>query len=131
MIFLKHIISIFLPPAVLLAIHLLYYQFMPTYGPWDMTMHFLGGVTIAWSGARARTFLLEKRYVPKDTPTWLWVWLIWGSVAIAGILWEVYEWLGDVFLGTRMQPSLNDTMGDLILDLSGGALFLLSFLKKK
>lgn len=124
MIFLKQIFRIFLPPTLLLTVHMLYQALMPPNGAWDMIMHFLGGATIAWSAVLTKRFLLATRRVPKDIPQWFWLWFGWGSVAIAGIAWEVFEFLGDVFLGTHMQPSLVDTMGDLMLDMSGGALLL-------
>lgn len=133
MIFAKQFFQILLPPIIILAVHMLYQAAFPPNNGWDMSMHFLGGVTIAWGARRAQLFLLATKRVSPGIPSWLWAWQAWGTVAIAGIAWEVFEFLGDVFLGTHMQPSLTDTMGDLILDMSGGALFILfsHFLKKK
>jgi len=37
-----------------------------------------------------------------------------------GVVWEFMEWIGDFLLGLDTQPSLNDTMGDLLADTLGG-----------
>lgn len=55
-----------------------------------------------------------------------------------GAIWEIIEYLADVFLGTYLQGSLTasplvDTMNDLILDLAGGlfgALFALRYVRR-
>jgi len=39
-----------------------------------------------------------------------------------GVFWEIGEFLSDMFFGTSIQPSLADTMWDLIVDLAGGVI---------
>lgn len=39
-----------------------------------------------------------------------------------GVFWEIGEFLSDMFFGTSTQPSLADTMWDLIVDLAGGVI---------
>ena len=37
-----------------------------------------------------------------------------------GVVWEFMEWTSDYFFNLNAQPSLNDTMGDLLADTLGG-----------
>jgi len=37
-----------------------------------------------------------------------------------GVVWEFLEWTSDYFFNLNAQPSLNDTMGDLLADTLGG-----------
>jgi len=39
-----------------------------------------------------------------------------------GVIWEFIEWTGDYLFNLNAQPSLNDTMGDLLADTLGGLL---------
>lgn len=50
-----------------------------------------------------------------------------------GVVWEFMEWTTDYFFDLNTQPSLNDTMGDLLADTLGGLLiaFIGYFLIKK
>lgn len=45
-----------------------------------------------------------------------------GLVIVAGVLWEVLEFIFDGVLGMNMQYSLDDTATDLTFDILGGAL---------
>jgi hypothetical protein len=86
----------------------------------DTPMHFLGGVGAGWFASLAfpergnglKRFLLGL-----------------GMVAFIGVVWELFEWNANLFLGNRsgvsFQGDLNDTMKDLVMDLLGGIVFLL------
>jgi hypothetical protein len=41
------------------------------------------------------------------------------GIALGG-LWEIWEWISDHTLGTELQLSVDDTVGDLVADSSGG-----------
>ncbi len=36
-----------------------------------------------------------------------------------GLIWEFYEFFGDTFFGTNMQPNLEDTIYDMIFNVFG------------
>lgn len=112
-----------LPPATVLAVHLVKYAFYPFPGTWDVGAHFVGGFSIAWM---AHIFFggLKARGVVPVLPAWLNRYLLISSVFVAGVVWEFYEWASDSFLGTTTQFTIPETMGDLLMDVSGGALFL-------
>lgn len=85
----------------------------------DIPLHFLGGLLVgiwAWlvfgRGPRAHSFIHK------------WV-LIFGVTALVGVSWEFFEWILDHVLSQwyvfpRNQPSVDDTLGDLFMDLLGG-----------
>ena len=92
-------------------------------------MHIAGGL---WVGVFS-LFLARNISVPDMVLFWL----VLGSVAIIGVFWEFFEfglnqvWESFGFEGL-FQPSLEDTLGDLLADLLGGALaFILSKRGKK
>jgi len=84
-----------------------------TFRSFDLITHTLGGLVIA----HAVWLLLSKdvRYI--------YLTLI-GSAALAGILWELYEFTHDVFVGSTFQMSQGDTMGDLLFDCIGAGIFI-------
>jgi hypothetical protein len=89
--------------------------------PWvDVPTHFLGGLAMAfffWRAvANARTIAgLATRVNPVS--------LVMGCTAGAAILWEVFEFLSDQFLGTRTQHGMGDTLSDIVVGLGGGAAY--------
>lgn len=94
------------------------------YEHFDTLMHGVGGVAIAFM------FLtMQREYklswwqpIPR-----LWkIIFILSFVALFGIAWEWYEFLLDQAYGTHHQPSLADTMYDLLLDLLGATLMCLA-----
>lgn len=82
----------------------------------DILMHLLGGMSIAFM-----LFILvqHEQWWPRVPALWRLVLLV-GFAGLFGIAWEWYEFLSDIFLNTRHQPSLTDTMGDFFYDLAGG-----------
>lgn len=102
---------------ILDAIFHIYYYF-----PWiDIPMHFLGGVSIAVMAMGLYRLMLEKKVVG-PLPRWFVLFLVVCIVTTVAVLWEFAEFLGDVALGTSMQISLRDTMGDLFLGALGGGM---------
>jgi hypothetical protein len=53
-----------------------------------------------------------------------WIATITFALAVSvGTIWEIFEFLADVFLGLNMQKSgLNDTMTDLMINATGAAI---------
>lgn len=87
----------------------------------DTPLHFLGGISIALSTAYALN-LLEKFEIIKINNKLIKFLTILFTVAAAAVFWEMYEFLNDSFYGTHFQPSIWDTMKDMIMGSLGGAL---------
>lgn len=71
---------------------------------------------VIFVAARSRAFLFDWRLGPARVAALVWI----GAVAAAAV-WEIFEFLMDVLLGTREQDNLVDTMVDM-LDGAAGAL---------
>ena len=89
--------------------------------PWiDMPMHFLGGVSIAYTAYLFLGYFKEEGFVSINRK-FLHVLFIVSLVALVSILWEFYEFLQFYFFGIPTQPSVADTMLDLFVGLIGAA----------
>jgi hypothetical protein len=97
---------------------------------YDIPMHMLGGFVTAWSLSRFIFFLKIKSKIIALPPLFHWL-LIIGTTAIAGIGWEVYEYFLHIVTGRITQPSVGDTLQDLINGLIGAILFFLFARKTK
>lgn len=97
---------------------------------YDIPLHILGGL---WIGLLF-FYLFEARFQfvsPGRTlrDYVLLFFLVLGFVSFFGILWEFFEYFGDVFLLAKgraaiLQEGLKDTLGDFLSDLLGGFLAL-------
>lgn len=93
--------------------------FYSLYAPvYDKVHHFLGGALVALLGFVSVT-ILEYRTEIKMGRYLMVFFIVILSIAI-GALAEIVEFLYDIILGTSLQPSLHDTMIDLIVDTLGG-----------
>lgn len=100
----------------------LYYQFY-----WyDNMMHTLGGVILGCIGLwiLIKTRRIHSLYT-RDI-----ILMVLLFVLLGGIGWEIFEYIQDVLLHTNLQPSLRDTVSDLVADLFGGCLSLGFYLFK-
>ncbi len=86
----------------------------------DIFMHMFGGLVTAWSAHRF--FKSEKISVK---PNWLYGWLVIGTTAVVGIAWEVYEFYFQKITGFITQPSIADTVADLVNDCVGALFFVI------
>jgi len=92
----------------------------------DIPIHFLGGVATGFFFHRL--CLNASRlgiFAPYHAATH--AVLVFGLVCAAGVFWELGEFASDRLLGTHAQLGNVDTMTDLLLDVSGGASFLIAF----
>lgn len=88
----------------------------------DLTLHFLGGVFVV---ALATDFLLTNKVKLSRYGFMNAVFLV-GLVALIGVLWEFYEYVvADIFL--IRQGSLADVLSDLLMDILGGAAFVIFY----
>jgi hypothetical protein len=89
----------------------------------DIPLHLLGGVATGFFFHRLTTNASRFGvFGPFHAVTH--VVLVFSLVCTAGVFWEFAEFISDGFFGTHAQLSNKDTMTDLLLDVSGGALFL-------
>lgn len=82
-----------------------------------MVMHFLGGLWVSLF-----TYFAIKKHSEVSVVLFF---VLLGSAAIIGILWEIMEFGGDILLkeagkSAIFQPDLADTLSDLFFDLLGG-----------
>lgn len=89
----------------------------------DKPIHFIGGFVIAyfWYGAYLTAKELKLLGKPNRLLGQL---LVLFATATATVLWEFHEYLADTYLGTTMQASIGDTMGDMLLGILGGLLLI-------
>lgn len=88
----------------------------------DIPMHLIGGFVTAWSAARLyHLWNLKQGLIIKPVIA-VYIWFI-AITALVGILWEIYEFLLDPFVTMVMQATVKDTIGDLVNDLLGAAVF--------
>lgn len=97
------------------------YYLYATQSLFDVFMHVLGGLAIAYMF----TVMIDvfKMSWWKQIPLLWKIIIIAGFVILFGVAWEWYEFLSDIFYQTNHQPSLTDTMYDMLFDLSGALVF--------
>lgn len=92
------------------------------YNWWDSALHLYKGVFVGCIGITLIKVFIRKSVSP-EISRWIIFLFVVSLAVIAGILWEVYEFLGDQFITQTMQRGGNtDTMIDLIAGLIGGLL---------
>jgi hypothetical protein len=89
-------------------------------GWWDTFMHFISGGILGFTA-----IALFERLIHRDAGNGISPWFVFlftlSFAAFGGVLWEIYEFSCDQFLGMTLQGGGNtDTMTDLIADVVGG-----------
>ncbi|MFE5427363.1 membrane-spanning protein [Peribacillus simplex] len=89
---------------------------------WDSGVHFYKGIFVGFVG-----IVLYKLFIPqkarKDVSRWVIFLFVLSLSVIATVLWEIYEFAGDLTFTQTMQRGGNkDTMYDIIFGLTGGLL---------
>lgn len=116
--FLVRLAGIFLPTLLIFLAHRTRIALAPTADQWDPLMHFLGGASIGWITWRGSR-LLEGRGNLPVLPRWALLFAIVAATALAGVLWEFYEYAVFVWLDPSYGLTLSDTLYDLRMDLAG------------
>lgn len=98
---------------------------------WDSTLHFYKGGFTAIAGIS-----LYKAWIPgrvrADVSAWILFLFVLSLAVLASVLWEIYEFLGDLTFTHTMQRGGNkDTMLDLLYGIAGGLLIALYTLFRK
>lgn len=89
--------------------------------PWfDIPTHLLGGVAATYFFWRAAA---NARSVAGRFPQVNHAAFALACTASATILWEIFEFLSDRLLQTRMQHGVGDTLSDIVFSLAGGAAY--------
>lgn len=84
---------------------------------WDDLLHISSGVVLGLAGF---VILYALYYQGKlQASAGFIAFLIVAFAVTLGVVWEIFEFLADLWFGASMQPSLNDTMLDLIVDMAG------------
>ncbi|HTL39528.1 MAG TPA: hypothetical protein VL306_01830 [Methylomirabilota bacterium] len=101
----------------------------------DNVFHFSGGVSIGMLALAIRHFV-GKKYRTTGVPVWFDFLFVVGFVFMVGVLWEFYEYIQDhtfalTFHWAISQPSVHDTLGDLMWDGIGAIIGFILFRKSK
>ena len=94
--------------------------FHKTLMEYDTFMHFVGGALVA---SLLATYLMEK------LKGFSYAVNVFFTLGI-GALWEVFEFMSDKFVGFTLQPSLEDTMVDLVVVFSAAVVVNLIYWRK-
>ncbi|MBP3038743.1 hypothetical protein J9303_04390 [Bacillaceae bacterium Marseille-Q3522] len=86
---------------------------------WDIFLHFISGILLANVGISFYESLVHKNVREKVSPRFVFLFTL-AFTVFCGVVWEIYEFSGDLFIGTTMQHGNTDTMTDLLADVSGG-----------
>ncbi|CAH0344661.1 membrane-spanning protein [Bacillus sp. CECT 9360] len=89
---------------------------------WDTTIHFYKGGLVGFIA-----IALYKHFIPgrvrADISKWLLYLFVLSLSIVSSVLWEIYEFVGDLWFTHTMQLGGNkDTMYDLIAGMAGGLL---------
>lgn len=85
----------------------------------DKIMHTLGGMAIALMGLDIIA-LFERQNLVQLRSKLFTIVTVMSFVCLAAVCWEFLEFMLDHTVHTYLQPSLTDTMGDLLAGLIGG-----------
>jgi len=117
------LLKLFWPTIAVFTVHVLISHVIDLYSllPWvDIPMHYLGGLSMAYSLFRALAYLQERRVInPLDKVIMLL--LMFTLVATIAVFWEFAEFSMDQLLKTNVQISLQNTMQDLFMGMLGAA----------
>ena len=128
----RKIIKTFFPPFFILVIHTLlsYVDAYHIYDWVDIPMHFFGGVSVGIMYTLIIKELQASKHINYLRPTFYFV-IVLSLVGTTAVGWELYEFIWDFFFHIGGQPSLADTMIDMILGLVGGVCGFLYTISKR
>jgi len=91
----------------------------------DSFMHFVGGITLGVLVCGVLSGAVKLGWILPPGRFLLFV-LIFSLVTTGAVFWEFFEWSVDTIMGTAMQPSIGDTMKDLLLGQLGATVYALA-----
>ena len=113
-------------PVLVFALHVFISRVLNAYllfPPLDIPMHFFGGVAIAYFFASCLRALPPDAIAVPYRP-WLVAVTVFALTSTASVFWEFAEFFSDRLFGTHAQLSLEDTLLDMALGVTGGLTFL-------
>ncbi|MCX7420893.1 MAG: hypothetical protein NT013_15320 [Planctomycetia bacterium] len=113
-------------PIVVFCFHLFAMLVLDIYArvpDFDIPMHFVGGVAIAYFFGGCYRTALAFEFLGQPGKA-VYAVVVLGMTALAAVVWEFAEFIADQTLGTYTQPGLPDTLLDLLMGLLGGIVFL-------
>lgn len=112
-------------PVVVFATHvvlLLVFDAYTEFAALDLPMHFIGGVAMAYVLHGGLINACQMEILAGNQPIADGIFVFTGTTTVA-VFWEFGEFFADQTFGTRWQPSVGDTMTDLLLGVVGAGLF--------
>lgn len=104
-----------LPVLLMIGLHTVFLRVDAYSAPHaDSVMHFAGGITLGILICGLLSHAVRLGWILPPGRLLLFV-LIFSLVTTGAVFWEFFEWTIDTIIGTRMQPSMGDTMKDLLL----------------
>lgn len=115
------IVSFFIFPFIMFIVHstakiLGLYILFPNAG---IPFHFIGGLSIAYTTSQILAFL-EGEKITTTLNRVIFLVLLLSLTATVAVFWEFAEFISDLWLDTRLQPSIANTMQDQFLGILGG-----------
>lgn len=86
-------------------------------------MHVLGGFVVAWFFYSVYLYSSKRKLITIKPANLSFLFLIFFTISI-GVVWEWYEFIYDIINKTSYQPSIADTMSDLLMDTIGSIIFI-------
>lgn len=98
---------------------------------WDAVLHFYKGIFMGFAGSSLYKLLIATR-IQTRISKWI-IFLFVLSISVnATVLWEIYEFLGDLTFTHTMQSGGNtDTMYDIIIGMISGLLTAIYSMKRR
>jgi hypothetical protein len=113
----------YFPLAVLMVLHVVFLFFgLYSVAHLDSVMHLAGGIVLAMCLYGFLDSAIGKGWCP-DPGKIVSAILVVSLVTTGAVCWEFYEWISDRLFDTHLQPSVTDTVKDLLLGFIGGALY--------
>jgi hypothetical protein len=113
----------YFPLAVLIVLHVVFLSLdLYSVAHLDSVMHLVGGIVLAMCLYGILGSAIGRGWCP-DPGKIVSALLVVSLVTTGAVGWEFYEWLSDRLFDTHLQPSVTDTVKDLLLGLLGGALY--------
>ena len=109
----------YLPLAVLMVLHVVFLSLdLYSVAHLDSVMHLAGGIVLAMCLYGFLVSAIDKGWCP-DPGKILSALLVVSLVTTGAVCWECYEWVSDRLFDTHLQPSVTDTVKDLLLGFLG------------
>ena len=115
-----------LPVFLMLALHIVLLRIDAYSVPHvDSVMHFAGGIALGVLVCGVLSGAVKLGWILPPGRLLIFI-LIFSLVTTGAVFWEFFEWSADTIMGTRMQPSMGDTMKDLLLGQFGAIVYALA-----